>query len=157
MKHLLVYLLICLTFFTACTTVKEEENIGAKGQSIVIKGGFSFGECEKNCKATVVVVDNKITYSSFKNGDSTPLKECSESISSNTVSSLIATIDYGAFMNLPATIGCPDCADGGAEWIELSAPNGGHKVTFEYGKPPVELKALSLFLHTQFTNFQNCQ
>jgi hypothetical protein len=104
-----------------------------------------------------VVVDNKVTYSSFKNGDNIPLKECSESISSATVSSLIASLDYSAFMNLPATIGCPDCTDGGTEWIELSAPNGGHKVTFEYGKPPADLKVISLFLHTQFTNFQNCR
>ncbi len=35
-----------------------------------------------------------------------------------------------------AVYGCPDCADGGAEWIEVEGPRGPYRTTFEYGRPP---------------------
>ena len=42
---------------------------------------------------------------------------------------------------MPETIGCPDCADGGAEWIEIKLANGEkHKVTFEYMNAPSAFK-----------------
>ena len=31
-------------------------------------------------------------------------------------------------------IGCPDCADGGAEWIEIDSMDGVKRVTFENGQ-----------------------
>ena len=39
----------------------------------------------------------------------------------------------GAFARLDTVIGCPDCADGGAEWLEVRTQNGVKRVTFEYG------------------------
>jgi hypothetical protein len=46
-----------------------------------------------------------------------------------------------AFFELPATIGCPDCADGGAEWVEVKLLNGtAHKVVFEYNNEPQQLQ-----------------
>ena len=44
--------------------------------------------------------------------------------------------DYNAIKDLPERIGCPDCADGGAEWLELSRSNETKRVTFE---PPAGL------------------
>ena len=38
-------------------------------------------------------------------------------------------------------IGCPDCADGGAEWIEITSGETSHKVTFEYNKSPDVFKS----------------
>ena len=50
-------------------------------------------------------------------------------------------ININDFFELPETIGCPDCADGGAEWLEIDLANGKtHKVTFEYNKEPALLK-----------------
>ncbi|MBN1415243.1 MAG: hypothetical protein JW973_09100 [Bacteroidales bacterium] len=42
-------------------------------------------------------------------------------------------LDINSFFELPEIIGCPDCADGGAEWVEVElAGSRKHKVTFEY-------------------------
>ena len=38
-----------------------------------------------------------------------------------------------SFFILDERIGCPDCADGGSEWIEIGTKNKIYKVTFEYG------------------------
>ena len=39
-----------------------------------------------------------------------------------------------SFFILEERIGCPDCADGGSEWIEILANNKTYKVTFENGE-----------------------
>lgn len=49
---------------------------------------------------------------------------------------LAATADLGS---LPATIGCPDCADGGAESLTI---NGAPTVTFDYGASLAEAQPL---------------
>jgi hypothetical protein len=37
------------------------------------------------------------------------------------------------FLNCLNVIGCPDCADGGGEWIEVSVAGESHRVTFDNG------------------------
>jgi hypothetical protein len=44
-----------------------------------------------------------------------------------------ALVDPAALKRLEGVHGCPDCADGGAEWIQLGAGNDSVRVTFEYG------------------------
>jgi hypothetical protein len=51
-------------------------------------------------------------------------------------------------MQLDSIFGCPDCADGGAEWIEINTIDKKHKITFEFGKEPEELKSLLGYLKT---------
>jgi hypothetical protein len=53
---------------------------------------------------------------------------------------IITDIDVETFFGLPETLGCPDCADGGAEWVEIELRNGEkHRVTFEYHNEPSDL------------------
>ncbi|CAF1249772.1 unnamed protein product [Rotaria sordida] len=47
---------------------------------------------------------------------------------------LINLINDKSFQSLNDTEGCPDCADGGAEWIEIQWTNQKKRVTFENGK-----------------------
>jgi hypothetical protein len=42
-------------------------------------------------------------------------------------------VDAAALRRLEGVHGCPDCADGGAEWIEIGSAAGPIRVTFEYG------------------------
>jgi hypothetical protein len=48
---------------------------------------------------------------------------------------LINSFEVDSFFILEERIGCPDCADGGSEWIEICENNKTYKVTFENGKP----------------------
>lgn len=47
---------------------------------------------------------------------------------------LVSTVDLEKFNALPDRIGCPDCADGWAEWIKITTEKEPKQVTFEYGK-----------------------
>ena len=43
-------------------------------------------------------------------------------------------IDFENFRLLDDRIGCPDCADGGAEWIQVNWSGQNKRVTFENGQ-----------------------
>jgi hypothetical protein len=45
---------------------------------------------------------------------------------------LQALVDTAAFRRLEGVHGCPDCADGGAEWIEIRVGEP-VRITFDYG------------------------
>ncbi|HEY0979153.1 MAG TPA: hypothetical protein VGE21_16900 [Flavobacteriales bacterium] len=98
-------------------------------------GSFS-GECSGYCQVTYTVfptsVDRRVEP---WNNDTVafPVRRQSLSIPSAQYDSLFARLDRKAFLQLDDRIGCPDCADGGAEWILLSGPEGTKSVTFDYG------------------------
>jgi hypothetical protein len=43
---------------------------------------------------------------------------------------------------LPAVIGCPDCADGGAESLSIVGPSGTKTISFEHGATIAQAKPL---------------
>lgn len=55
---------------------------------------------------------------------------------------IVQAIDWDAFSQLPERIGCPDCADGGAEYIEIKTTIGSKRVTIELGANIPELEKL---------------
>ena len=62
---------------------------------------------------------------------------CPESLDDQIWDSISTEIDVDSFMAMTERIGCPDCIDGGAEWLEVELRNGDkHKVTFEYYNEP---------------------
>ena len=64
-------------------------------------------------------------------------------LASTEWTNLIDLIDLEAFQALDDRIGCPDCADGGAEWVQIDWKAGGKRVTFENGQ---QLKGLDEFI-----------
>ena len=106
----------------------------SKATVIEIKTGTSFGECGGYCKMEFVINSKNIIYikSSWDNSSYPEVKK-EILISSDEWNSLVGNLDVKKFNLLPERIGCPDCADGGAEWIEISDGKATKKVTFEYG------------------------
>lgn len=105
--------------------------------------GTSFGECVGYCKHDMSIKSDQITYTcSGWNSDVTTFSRY-ESLNSELWDSLRTDFNLTGFFDLPTTIGCPDCADGGAEWVEIKLSNGQtHKVTFEYNSSPESVNAL---------------
>ena len=102
--------------------------------------GTSFGECIGFCKREVTLKSNKATYNCYSWYPTTQTITKTDSIS-NTALDSVCKLNTTSFFLLPETIGCPDCADGGAEWLELKMLSGEtHKVTFEYFKEPDFIK-----------------
>jgi hypothetical protein len=122
-------------------------------QTLSIKTGTSFGHCGGYCRQEFEITENKIIYSQIANPIGggqypkgfKPLIKQEIPIKHEKWEDLLKVNAMRDFQKLPNTIGCPDCADGGAEWIEVNKVSSSDcekpkqfyskKVTFEYGKP----------------------
>lgn len=73
---------------------------------------------------------------------------------------LNASFNLVTFMGLDEVIGCPDCADDGASFIEVEIGAEPTRVTFEAGNPPPEMEAfydeISAFSE-EISNLPECQ
>ena len=101
---------------------------------IVINSGTSFGECGGYCIREIQITDNKVVFEARSWGDENyPDKRIEGSISLDEWITLIEFIDMNALLSYDDRIGCPDCVDGGAEWIQIQTTDTLKKVLFEYG------------------------
>ena len=104
-----------------------------------IKTGTFFGFCAGYCFLDVEIQDGEAMLRSYTHpGQGAPDKHCDRDAVS-IESTLWNLYDNGVFNGLPTTIGCPDCADGGGEWIEVHNGTSVHSVTFEYGADVVQI------------------
>lgn len=136
MKKAIFFLSIFLVV-SAC--IPEEGD-----DSTVVSSGTSFGECGGYCFSEVTIQGTSVnlTRSSWFPKDS-PDKTKSGTITEEKWNSLVNSINTDTLAALPETIGCPDCWDQGAEWIEVIRPDFEKKITFEYGDT---LKTIHSFL-----------
>lgn len=145
MKNTIAFIIILL--LVSC----EKTDINSQSSNYdYIKYGTSFGECIGYCIRTIEVTDSNINLS--KKGWNMEGKlldqNMSETIDFTYWNSLIETLDFDAFLKLDSIIGCPDCADGGAEWIEIKKKDKTYKVTFEYWNQPKTVSDLVGYLRT---------
>lgn len=118
--------------------------------------GTSFGMCVEYCINDISIDAKKITFSKKKNGANPDTKICAKNITEADVNTLKALVRIDDFEKLPEVIGCPDCADGGAEWVTLRLDGKLKKITFEYGKAPDEVKDLVVKLREIKEGFKDC-
>ena len=136
-------LIIAVFIFIAGCTQKEIANTpNPSSQQLIIKTGTSFGECVGYCKKELVITSEKMTYIKSSWDGSTPEVRNELVTSSEKWNILINNLKEDKFNSLPEVIGCPDCADGGAEWIEIFDGKTNKKVTFEYGASISEIDSL---------------
>ena len=107
------------------------------GQDIIeIKTGTFFGVCYGYCLSELSIIGTDADYylNSWIENDSVyqPV-EISDVIDFSIWENLNTFLDFELFMNLDTIYGCPDCADGGAEWFEIATSDTIKRVTIEYG------------------------
>lgn len=120
-----------------------EDNILTYDSEIVSIGyGTSFGECLGYCSRNLEITGTDIKFNASGQTVTGKLPDIfiSDVISIEDWEELVNTIDVLIFRNMEEVIGCPDCADGGAEWIEITTDEISHKIVFEYNNEPEELK-----------------
>ncbi|WP_167614113.1 hypothetical protein [Maribellus sediminis] len=121
-----------------------------------LKYGTSFGMCIGYCTHEIQVTSNKIDFK--KNGHNMegllPEVSLSAEIDQNYWLPLVENIDFDAFKQLDSIIGCPDCADGGAEWIEIKHGGEVYKVIFEYMNEPDAVRSFIGYLRTYTDAFK---
>lgn len=127
MRNILIFSILASTilFFISCEKSSLEIDY--------INHGTSFGECIGYCYEEITIAPNQVNY--LKRGWDTEgvLPEYTDSIpfSISEWNILVEKIDLSLFLTTDEVIGCPDCLDGGAEWIEISTNGSIHRVTFD--------------------------
>ncbi|RZL50197.1 MAG: hypothetical protein EOO93_23745 [Pedobacter sp.] len=151
MKTNLIFMVSVLSvlLFSTCKKCKIK-NLNS------ISYGTSFGMCGGYCVQSISISDAKLTFTKSKHGQTPDTKTCSKNISDEEVNSIKDLLNASQIANLPELIGCPDCADGGAEWISVTADGKTHKITYDYGKPPKELEAAAAKLKVLKDGFKDC-
>ncbi|MBT7861562.1 MAG: META domain-containing protein [Gemmatimonadetes bacterium] len=119
------------------------------GQIVSIRGGTSFGHCLGYCweelrfdTAGILLLKGGWDAAAY------PERRVSRVFEDAAWQSLIGMEDVFTLFRLDQVIGCPDCADGGAEWVEIQTTDGRRRVTYEYGSAPKEIADLALALQT---------
>jgi len=112
------------------------EGSPAPEHSTVVKHGTSFGFCIGYCKSEMTIRGVNVTFqrSSWQEDTLHPVRETTAVLRMDEWDAIVRSIDFVQLSKLDTIIGCPDCADGGAEWIEVTDAGYHKKVTFEFGK-----------------------
>jgi len=145
----LVGLAIAVFSFSSC-----EKNGNVNVQEIGY--GTSFGMCVGYCMSDIAVNVNEVKFSKKKHGTNPEIKTCTKKMTEDELNELNKLVNQHDFEKLPEVIGCPDCADGGAEWVALKMDDKIKKVTFEYGNAPNKLKNLVAKLKEIKESFKDC-
>ncbi|QKZ11698.1 hypothetical protein [Spirosoma sp. KUDC1026] len=154
MKLLAMTLLIGL-LIDRCTESGSEV---VSPDTVLIRTGTSFGMCVGYCQYEYVLQGTTVTLTQRTNGDPRqhPAKTCQFTLNAGVQNQLLTLINFRRFSQQPTTIGCPDCADGGAEYIELQVGEEKHRVTFDYGRTIPGFEPLVDLLRQQRTQFKSC-
>ena len=130
--------LLYLSILLLCSLTTINGRCHKKKQIVSISSGTSFGKCIGYCRRSINITSNPYQLLAIKEPNypqpSYPNVEQQNSYSSQQWNQLVSLVDLKQFRLLNETIGCPDCADGGAEWIQIDWPDINKKVTFEYGQ-----------------------
>lgn len=146
MKFLL-FISFCTSLLVACNTSKPA---ASNDQIISVMHGTNFGHCRGYCRKEVIFSEKQVNYiESGVDSKSNPEKKESFDISAGKWKKITDKIDWNKFQKLEESYGCPDCADGGSEYIEIVTAKGTKRVTIEFTKELPELEPLLTELRTQ--------
>lgn len=124
----------------------------------VVRTGTSFGMCQGFCLVDVTLAG--VTKHMLRRDPSVGTSLGCYRAPSPSVPPSAAPFDaatFEAFSKLPETLGCPDCADGGAEYLELQQRGRRHRVAFEYGKTIAGFESLLDYARQESRAFSECK
>jgi hypothetical protein len=122
----------------------------------VTKAGWSFGFCLGACRGDLSIDADRLDYRMRdRAGEETLLANAGSLTDSGRARLAELATALGA-TPLQDVYGCPDCADGGAAYLELQRPAGLSTTRYEYRQPPPSLQALDDFLAQVIEALQTC-
>ncbi len=109
----------------------------------VISSGTSFGECVGYCVREMEISSESLIYRAIgRASDEYPMRINNAPMETDDWNDLISRVDFATLESFEDVIGCPDCADGGAEWIKVESSEGSKKITFEFGDTLTSIQPL---------------
>jgi hypothetical protein len=122
----------------------------------LVRYGTMYGECVAYCSRSIEVFSTRVKFSASGFGPINGRAPISSEISLSRQEQVEVRrlISGTSVEGLPERIGCPDCDDSGAEWIEVNRDGHLERITFEKGKSPVQLRPLVEWLSAMQDRFQ---
>jgi hypothetical protein len=118
-----------LIAMSACSEPTEPANV------LELSSGTSFGECVGYCITELIVAGSTARFvESAHASQALPPRTRTLTLSGEEAERLYHAVDVAEMKHVEGVHGCPDCADGGAEWIQLRTPEDTIRVTFELGR-----------------------
>lgn len=147
-RVLLILSFLFFLFIFSCASSRQKDNASSITE---IKWGKSFGMCRGYCFSELTIdTDSFHKHTKSWQPEKYPAKDTAWK--SDDWSQISALADFSKFSKLEERIGCPDCADGGAEWVEMkTSDNTSYKVTFEFGTSPEGLERLLDYLRANYS------
>ena len=105
-------------------------------------GGWSFGMCLGYCAADLRLDGDDVVVSGRDREEATPLYENQGTLSEQGREQLDEALSGLVAGELDPVYGCPDCADGGAAYLEVALDGTSLRVEMEFGDPPPALADL---------------
>lgn len=142
-----------ITIVILCLFSCEEEETG---NVISISSGTSFGECMGYCVRTLEIENLSLTYTvSGYDPVNYPVLSVESTLSGGEWNTIAALVDFKELQSYEDVIGCPDCADGGAEWVQVETSEGLKKITFDYGDTLSAIQPLINHLRSLRTKYES--
>jgi hypothetical protein len=106
----------------------------------------SFGMCVGYCKTTLEISEKEavLTREAWGRGAGAnlPLQRLTAPMSAQEWQDIASAAEAAKIDALPERIGCPDCADGGAESLTIEGPGRAKTITFDHGAAIAEAQPL---------------
>lgn len=102
--------------------------------SYLINSGTSYGECWGYCISELDLQGTEANfqiYGWWEADPDFPTLSIESTISTNEWNEILDSFNFDEYTQLDDVYGCPDCADGGSEWIEITHDGMIKRVTFE--------------------------
>lgn len=137
MRTLFLFLTI-ISILAGCNTAKETSKTNAVLSIVHVT---SFGHCRGYCIKEIHFSASSLDYKEISR-DSTnfPVKATNEKFTQTQLDELAAQIDWKKWEALDSVIGCPDCADRGAEYLIVNTEKGSKKVMYDAYSTPEGLE-----------------
>ncbi|GAB4004627.1 hypothetical protein GCM10028808_02630 [Spirosoma migulaei] len=157
MKSIAVVILLIIGF-GHCQTRLTPQTADDLTDTLTIRTGTAFGMCAgEYCIREYVFNGTHVTLTHKGARSQAAAQSCQSTISAADWIALKASVNLASFNQQPAVLGCPDCADGGAEFIELQVGEQKHRVTFPVGETIPGFESLVTGLRNQRNAFSECK
>lgn len=151
-------IVLLLIGFGPCQTRLTPQSADDITDTLTIRTGTAFGMCAGDyCVRDYVFNGTRVTLTHRGTRSQTASQSCQSTISQADWIALKANANLDSFDKQPAVLGCPDCADGGAEYIELQVGEQKHRVTFPVGTTIPGFESLVTGLRNQRAAFNECK
>jgi hypothetical protein len=126
-----------IVLLAACGTTGTDGPRQGRGReqlaALELRSGSSFGMCGGYCVTELVIDTLGVTLTETSQVQPLPPRTRTLPLSDADWERLAEVVDTGAIRGIAGVHGCPDCADGGAEWIQFGPASEAVRVTFEFG------------------------